>query len=74
MEVSIVQMQQLGATIRERRRALKVTQISLAEMCDVAPNTIIKMERGTGNARLQTLLRVTDVLGLSLELATKRLS
>ncbi|MFK8055858.1 MAG: helix-turn-helix domain-containing protein [Saprospiraceae bacterium] len=74
MEASQRQMQQLGARLRERRKALNVTQLSLAEMCSLAPNTIINLERGTGNARLETLFRITDVLGLSLDFVPKRLS
>jgi len=64
----------LGSMLRERRMALAITQRQLAEMCDLAPNTIIQLERGTGNARLNTLLSVLDVLGLSLDLMPKQLS
>jgi len=60
--------QQLGNAIRQRRKSFGVTQRALAEMCDLAPNTIIQLERGTGNARLTTLLRITGVLGLDLAL------
>lgn len=73
MEESQTQIEQLGAMLRERRNALGVTQLELAEMCKVAPNTIIQIERGTGNARLTTLLRITDILGLHLDLVPKRL-
>ena len=59
--------------LRERRNELKVTQRRFAEMCDLAPNTIIQMERGTGNARLSTLFTALEVLGLSFELVPKRL-
>lgn len=73
MEESQTQIEQLGAMLRERRNALGVTQLELAEMCKVAPNTIIQIERGTGNARLTTLLCITDILGLHLDLVPKRL-
>ena len=58
----------LGGAIRRRRKSFGVTQKALAEMCELAPNTIIQLERGTGNARLATLLRVTGVLGLDIVL------
>ncbi len=64
---------QLGSLIRGRRKALGVTQLKLAAMCKLAPNTIIQLERGTGNARLDTLLGVLDMLGLQIDLVPKRL-
>ena len=73
MEKPQAQIQQLGVMLRERRNALGVTQRELAEMCKVAPNTIIQIERGTGNARLATLIRIADVMGLSLAFVPKQL-
>lgn len=56
----------LGAQIKERRQALKVTQQEVADLADVSINTIVAVERGTGNPQIETLLSICHVLGLQL--------
>ena len=62
-------MKALGMQIKARRLALKIKQQDLADLADLAVvsiNTIVAIERGTGNPRMDTLLSVCDVLGLQL--------
>ncbi|MBO8433310.1 MAG: helix-turn-helix transcriptional regulator [Bacteroidetes bacterium] len=56
----------LGAQIKARRQALKVTQQEVADLADVSINTIVAVERGTGNPQIETLLSICHVLGLQL--------
>ena len=59
-------MKALGMQIKARRLALKIKQQDLADLAVVSINTIVAIERGTGNPRIDTLLSVCDVLGLQL--------
>lgn len=59
-------MKNVGKQIKERRKALKVTQQELADLAGVSINTVVSLERGVGNSRAETLLSVCDVLGLQL--------
>ena len=46
----------LGAQIKARRQALKVTQQEVADLADVSINTIVAVERGTGNPQIERFL------------------
>jgi len=61
-----VNTKDLGAQIKARRQALKVTQQEVADLADVSINTIVAVERGTGNPQIETLLSICHVLGLQL--------
>jgi len=56
----------IGQTIEERRKFLGVTQQTLADLAEVGLNTVVAVERGTGNPRLETLLKICDTLGLNI--------
>lgn len=62
----IVNMKTLGIQIKVRRLALKIRQQELADLAGVSINTVVSIERGTGNPRIDTLLSICDVLGLQL--------
>ncbi len=59
---------------RLRRKELQITQPQLAELAQVSVNTIIKLERGTGNPTLDVLIKIGDILGLELTLKAKSLN
>lgn len=67
----IMNKEYLGRTIRERRKVLKVRQEDLAEISGVALRSIISIERGEGNPSLETLLKLTKVLGMEFQLTVK---
>lgn len=56
--------EEIGKVIKSRRQNLKVTQQELADLADVNINTVVAIERGTGNPKIETLLAICDVLGL----------
>lgn len=56
--------EEIGKAIKSRRQSLKVTQQELADLADVNINTVVAIERGTGNPKIETLLAICDVLGL----------
>jgi y4mF family transcriptional regulator len=64
-------IQYIGGTIRKRRKQLGITQPHLAELAQVSPNTVYKLERGKVNASLEVIERLADVLGMEIELKVK---
>ncbi len=71
--VGIMTQQEIGSTIRERRKKLGVNQQTLADLAGVAVNTIVAIERGEGNPQLLSMLAVLDTLGLQMSVDIKRL-
>ena len=72
--IEIMTQQEIGKTIRDRRKKLKVDQRTLADLAGLAINTVVAIELGEGNPQLKTLLVVLDTLGLQLDINTKRLA
>ena len=65
-------MKNFGICIKNRRKFLKITQEELAEIAGVGVNTLIKLERGGGNATLSNVYKILDVLGLDLCITIKK--
>lgn len=61
----------IGETIKERRKSLNINQPTLAALAGVGLNTLVAIERGTGNPKIETLLSVLDTLGLKIEIDLK---
>lgn len=62
----------IGDVIKERRKMLKITQRTLAELSGVGINTLTKIERNEGNPTLEVLERILDTLGLTLQVRIKQ--
>jgi HTH-type transcriptional regulator/antitoxin HipB len=56
----------VGAVIRDRRRALGLDQKSLAQRVGVSRKWIIEVEKGKPRAALRLVLRTLDTLGIAL--------
>ncbi len=65
---------EIGTVIKERRRHLGINQQTLADLANVAINTLVAIERGEGNPQLSTLLSILDTLGLGMDIHTKKLT
>lgn len=65
-------IQEIGKGIKQRRKALKITQPNLAQLAKVATNTLYKIERGQANPTIDILEKITDVLGLEVKLEVKK--
>ena len=71
--IGIMTQQEIGSTIKERRKKLGVNQQTLADLAGVAVNTLVAIERGEGNPQLSTLLTILDTLGLQVDINIKQL-
>lgn len=65
-------LNEIGQIIKERRRYLKVDQSTLAELAGISINTLVTLERGTSNPRLDTILKIADILGLQISMSLKQ--
>lgn len=59
-------MKTIGMQIKERRKALKITQKELADLAGISINTVVAAERGQGDPKISTYLAICNVLGLKL--------
>ncbi len=57
-----------GEILRDRRKALKMTQQQLADKIKVPRSYISKIERGANDMQMSSFLRVASALGLNLQL------
>ena len=61
----------LGAAIRERRKALGLDQIDLAERVGASRRWLIQVENGKSGASFGLLLRTMHALGMQMTLTTE---
>ncbi|WP_225732006.1 MULTISPECIES: helix-turn-helix domain-containing protein [unclassified Nocardia] len=55
-----------GAAIAERRHALGLTQLDVADLADVGLSSVRTLEAGQASLTLAITLRILDALGLAL--------
>lgn len=63
--------ERIGEIIRDRRKSLSITQPTLASLAGVGVNTLVAIERGKGNAKIQTIMAILDTLGLKIVITLK---
>lgn len=61
----------IGETIRKRRELLGLLQPQLASISGISIRTIQLVEKGKANPSLDTLIKITDPLGLTIKLLLK---
>lgn len=62
----------LAVTLKERRQALGISQVDLAEMAGIGIATVKSIECGKANPSLRTVEALAEVLGLELSLAVRK--
>lgn len=55
----------IGSRIKAAREEMKLTQEELAAMVDLSPTHISVIERGVKPPKLETFIRIANVLGVS---------
>ena len=71
--IGIMKQRDIGNAIKERRKKLGINQQTLADLANVAINTVVAIERGEGNPQFSTLLTILDTLGLQIDINIKQL-
>ena len=64
-------MKAIGKDIKTRRKMLKITQRTLAELAGVGINTLTKIERGEANPSFEVLKKILDTIGLEIKVVVK---
>ena len=59
---------ELGNSIKDRRKFLKITQEDLADIAEVSERTLRSIEKGEANPELDSLMKICEVLGLSIDI------
>lgn len=59
------QLRQLGATIRDARKSMRLSQEDFAEKCDLHRTYIGQVERGEKNISYENIQRIASALGIS---------
>lgn len=69
---SIMLIEELGNTIKERRKLLGITQQDLADLADVNINTVIRIEGNKINPSIEVINSIAQILGMELKLEVKK--
>lgn len=69
--VIVKKMNELGNIIKERRKALSITQKELAALAGIGINTLTKIERGEANPSLKVVMSILNTLGLEIDIKIK---
>ncbi len=67
MKQNDIDYQQIGRRIRSEREKLNLTVEKLSEIMDLTPNYLGKVERGEKNPSLQTLVKISNCLRVSID-------
>lgn len=67
-----MEVAQLGAALRARRRDLNLTQNETADLADISTRVLSDLENGRETVRLDILTAVAAALGMSLTLTVTR--
>ena len=60
--------EEIITTIRNHRKSLGITLAELSEKVDIRATTICDIENGKRNPSLTTLLKITEALGMKIEI------
>ncbi|HDL41739.1 MAG TPA: XRE family transcriptional regulator [Actinobacteria bacterium] len=69
---NISSLEQLGHSLRSRRKNLRLTQQDLADICGVQRQTVGRLERGDPAVSADTLVSVASSLGLDVVAVPRR--
>lgn len=64
-DLANTQVEALGSAIRTRRKALRLTQLDVADLIGVTRQTVGRLETGDPTVSLGTAIAVAHTLGLS---------
>lgn len=67
MDNKIINYKALGERIQKRRQELELTQQTAAEKLDLSTSFYSRVERGEKVASLETLIKITNTFGFSLD-------
>lgn len=64
----LMNKKEIGQAIAERRDTLDITQARLAKLSGISVHTLSNLETGRGNVTLDTLLKVSAIVGFQVRI------
>ena len=65
-DISDMAVSTTGEAIRGRRKLLGLTQLDVANLCDVSRDTVVRVEADDGGIAIGTLRRIAAAVGLEI--------
>lgn len=65
-------LEDLSKILKERRKALTITQEDLAELAGISLRTLKAIETGKTNPTFDSVNKITEVLGLQINIEIKK--
>jgi len=65
---TISSVEEIANVLKKRRKKMQITQKSLADFCNLSHNGISRIELGQSDVQLSTLLKMSKVLGFTIQL------
>ena len=62
-----VKMNEVGKIVRQHRKKAGLTQLALADLAGIGKATVFDIEKGKETVRLVNLIKVLNVLNISIE-------
>jgi len=59
---------EIGDKVRERRKFLNLRQEDLADISEISERTLRDIEKGSANPELKSLMRLCEVLGMTVSI------
>lgn len=59
-------LKEIGLALKNRRKELELTQQEVSDLAEVNINTLVAIERGSGNPLLKSVIEVAGVLGMEI--------
>ncbi|HQR93440.1 MAG: hypothetical protein B7Y15_05625 [Bacteroidetes bacterium 24-39-8] len=69
-----MEVHEMGQIISKRRLDLRLDQQDLAEMSGITVKTLYLIEKGIGNPSFNTLNKIFDLLGLTIQVEIKKVN
>lgn len=66
-EEPLVDVEEIGAFVRAKRKELRLTQLEVAELADVSDRFLRDLEHGKPSAEISKVIDVLAVVGFDLE-------
>ena len=66
-QIYVIDNREIGARVKAARKNLGLTQGQLAERIDLSENAVAKLENGFMAASLQTLVKLANELGVTMD-------
>lgn len=68
----LMNIDRIGEALVLRRKELRVSQSQLADICGVSVHTLSNIEAGGGNPTVGCLMKITDALGMKIDLSIRK--